>query len=205
MGRVSGLVVAGGHSARLGTDKRAARLGDVTLLDRALGLLAAVSDDLMVAAGDPAGVPDGVRVVPDPMPHRGPMAGILAGLRLARQARLLVIPVDMPMLTPSFLRFLVDVDPGAAVTVPRWQAGLEPLVAVYHKVCAAALTELVEHGTTAIHAFITSTGLRVRHVDEPELRAHGDPARLFLNINTPEDLTRAEAVLGDHRPPDAPR
>ena len=205
MRSVSGLVVAGGTSTRLGTDKRVVRLAGITLLDRAVDILTAMSDDVMVAARDAVRVPDGVRVVPDPLPDRGPMAGILAGLRHARRARLLVIPVDMPMLTPSFLRFLVDVDPDAAVTVPRWQPGLEPLVAVYHKVCAAALTELVEHGTTAIHAFINSTGLQVHRVDEPELRAHGDPAQLFLNINTPEDLTLAETLLAGPRPSDAPR
>lgn len=199
---VSGLVVAGGASRRFGTDKRSVRVAGITLLDRALGLLAAVSDDVMVGARDPAGVPDGVRVVPDPMPDRGPMAGILAGLRHARRARLVVIPVDMPMLTPSFLRFLTDVDPDAAVTVPRWRAGWEPLVAVYHIACATALAELVVRGTTAIHAFVTSTGLRVRRVDEPEILPHGDPARLFLNINTPEDLTLAERLLAGPRPPD---
>ena len=205
MRSVSGLVVAGGASGRFGADKRSVRVAGITLLDRALGLLAAVSDDVMVGARDPAGVPDGVRVVPDPMPDRGPMAGILAGLRHARRARLVVIPVDMPMLTPSFLRFLTDADPDAAVTVPRWRAGLEPLVAVYHTSCATTLAELVARGTTAIHAFVTSTGLRVRRVDEPEILPHGDPARLFLNINTPEDLTLAERLLAGPRPPDVPQ
>lgn len=205
MAGVSGLVVAGGHSARLGMDKRTARLGDISLLDRAVDLLAAVSDDVLVAARDSTGVPAGVRVVPDALPDRGPMAGILAGLRLARWERLLVIPVDMPLLTPVFLRFLVDADPDAAITVPRWQGGLEPLVAVYHAACTPALAELVDRGTTAVHAFINSAGLRVHHVDEPEIRAHGDPARLFLNINTPEDLTNAETLLAGPRPPGAPR
>ena len=205
MGRVSGLVVAGGHSARLGTDKRTVRLGDITLLDRALSLLTAVSDDVMVSARDAAGVPGGVRVAPDSRPDRGPMAGILAGLRLARRARLLVIPVDMPMLTPSLLRFLVDLDPDAAVTVPRWRAGLEPLTAVYDRTCAPFLEGLVERGTTAVHQFITSTALRVRLVDEPEIYPHGDPARLFLNINTQDDLRRAETLLAGPQPPIVPR
>jgi molybdopterin-guanine dinucleotide biosynthesis protein A len=209
MDRVSGLVVAGGSSTRFGTDKRTVRLGGITLLDRAIALLAAVADDVMVAAQpsgtvDLTGLPATVRVVPDARPDRGPMAGILAGLRLARWERLLVIPADMPMLTPQFLRFLIDRAPDAAVTVPQWEAGLEPLVAVYRRTCVPGLAALVERGTTAIHAFISSTELPVRRVHEPEIRTHGDPALLFLNINTPDDLTRAERELG-RRPPDAPR
>jgi molybdopterin-guanine dinucleotide biosynthesis protein A len=209
---VSGLVLAGGRSARLGTDKRVVRLGGITLLDRATDLLAHVADDLMVAArslvedrglaGERSDVrarsPEArrdIRIISDVLPDRGPMAGILAGLQQARRERVLVVPVDMPMLTPEFLRFLVEADPDAAVTVPLWRAGLEPLVAVYHAVCAPAMAALLARGTGAVHAYVTSTALRVRRVEEPDIRRHGDPARLFLNINTPEDLTRAEALL----------
>jgi molybdopterin-guanine dinucleotide biosynthesis protein A len=221
MHSVSGLVLAGGHSARFGTDKRTVPLGGITLLDRAVNLLVGISGDLIIAVqrsdetrGAPGGgevledlpgVRHGIRVIHDAMPDRGPMAGILAGLHQARQPRLLVIPVDMPMLTAAFLRFLVEVDPEAAVTVPSWQAGLEPLVAVYHAACAAAMAGFLARSAAAVHAFINATTLRVRRVEEQEIRRHADPSRLFLNINTPEDLTRAEALLRGSRPGDAPR
>jgi len=206
MSRLSGLVVAGGQSRRLGTDKRAARVGTLTLLERAVALLAEVSDDVMTAGPRDAGTvaEAGVRFVPDPVPDRGPMAGILAGLRHARHPRLLVIPVDMPMLTAAFLRFLAGRDPDAAVTVPRWRAGVEPLVAVYHRTCTADLADRVARGTTALHTFIVSTARPVRFVDEPEIRAYGDPARLFLNINTPGDLIRAERLLREPPAPPGP-
>jgi molybdopterin-guanine dinucleotide biosynthesis protein A len=131
------------------------------------------------------------------------MAGILAGLQHARHLRLLVVPVDMPLLTGSLLRFLVLRDRDAAITVPRWRAGMEPLVAVYHRECAGELADRVKCGTTALHAFIASTTLAVRFVEEPEILACGEPARLFLNVNTPEDLTRAERLLGAPPPPPA--
>jgi molybdopterin-guanine dinucleotide biosynthesis protein A len=198
---VSGLVVAGGASARLGMDKRDVRLGGASLLERAAALLAAVSDDVMIAGPPLAG--GNVRLVRDPVPGRGPMAGILAGLQHARHARLLVIPVDMPLLTGPLLRFLVLRDVGAAITVPRWRAGMEPLVGVYHCACAGDLVDHVTRGTTALHAFIGATTLAVRFVEEPELRAYGEPERLFLNVNTPEDLTRAEWLLREPPPPPA--
>jgi molybdopterin-guanine dinucleotide biosynthesis protein A len=219
MSGVSGLVLAGGHSARLGTDKRVARLGGITLLDRAIDLLAGVADEVMVAVqhlegvrGDPGAsdathahlsdVRSGVPIIADWQPDRGPMAGILAGLQHARCERVLVIPVDMPMLTAAFLRFLVGVDPDAAVTVPSRQIGLEPLVAVYHVACAPAMIEFMTHGTAAVHAFINATALRVHRVEERDIRRHGEPDRLFLNINTPEDLTRAETMLHGSPPQD---
>lgn len=209
MDRISGLVVAGGRSARLGTDKRALHLGGLTLLERAVALVAALSDDVMIAMPQD-GIEEklgrlGTRVVTDPLPDRGPMAGILAGLQHARNQRLLVIPVDMPLLTIAFLRSLVERDPGAAVTVARWRMGLEPLVAVYDRSCAAELAALVGEGTTAIHAFISSTTLRVRIVEEPEIGGYGAPADLFLNINTPGDLTQAQRRLAaPPAPPERP-
>lgn len=203
---VSGLVLAGGRSARLGTDKRAVWLDGVTLLDRALGLLAGLSDDVMVAA-PPDALTAGrtVRIIPDAMPGHGPMAGILAGLTQGRHKRVLVIPVDMPMLTATFLRFLAGVDPDAAVTVPAWSAGLEPLVAVYHAACASAIAEFLAQGSAAVHAFINSTALRVHRVEEQDIRRYGEPSDLFHNINTPEDLTRLEAILRRMRSGGGPR
>jgi molybdenum cofactor guanylyltransferase len=209
---LSALVVAGGASSRLGTDKRTVQLGSTTLLERAAALLAAVSDDVMIAIAGPSGgdperrgadtiVEAGIRAVRDPVPDRGPMAGILAGLQQARSPRLLVIPVDMPLLTASFLRFLGGRDPDAAVTVPRWRAGLEPLVAVYHRHCLGEMADRVDRGDTALHSFISSTALAVRLVGETEIEVYGEPERLFLNINTPDDLIRAERLLRAPPPP----
>jgi molybdopterin-guanine dinucleotide biosynthesis protein A len=198
------LVVAGGASSRLGVDKRTLRVGGATLLERATALLAPVCAEVLVAAPADIGAPAGSRWVRDPLPDRGPMAGILAGLRDAGAPRVLVIPVDMPLLSVPFLRFLADRDPGAGVAVPRWSAGMEPLVAVYHRSCVEELAGHVARGTTALHAFIASTPRAVRFIDEPEILAYGEPARLFLNINTAEDLRRAEELLRDQPPPGRP-
>ncbi len=201
---ISGLILAGGRATRFGEDKSAVRLQGVTLLDRAAALLQSLTDDLIIAARTAGGRHGRARIVNDALADRGPMAGLLAGLRAARHERVLVIPVDMPLLTPPFLRHLILAGAGAEITVPRWRAGVEPLVGIYATTCIPALDTLVRGGITAVHAFVTSSALAVRYVDEPEIRAHGDPDRLFLNINTPDDLTAAEALLRAPPAPDAP-
>lgn len=195
--QISGIILAGGRSRRLGADKREVRVGGAALLDRAVALCAPLVDDLVITARESGQPRGGVPVIADEIPDRGPMAGLLTGLRHCRHPRALVIPVDMPLLTVEFLRFLIQAGTGAAITVPRWRRGIEPLVGVYTRACSAPLAERVAGGATAVHAFIQSAALTVRVVDAPEIEAFGPPERLFFNINTPEDVAAAEAMLAE--------
>jgi len=191
---VSGIVLAGGRGSRLGTDKRHIRLCGVSLLDRAVALCAPLTNDLVVVAQEPGERLGAARVIGDEVADRGPIGGLLTGLRHVRHPRALVIPVDMPCLTEEFLRFLVAVG-GSDITVARWGRGVEPLVGVYTRACIGPLAELVQGGTTAVHAFIQSTALRVRYVGGTEIEAFGPPERLFFNVNTWADVATAEALL----------
>lgn len=192
---VSGVILAGGRGTRLGTDKRHIHLLGVSLLHRAVALCAPITGDLVVVAREEGASLDRGRVVGDEVADRGPIAGLLTGLRHARHATALVIPIDMPFLTAGFLQCLVEVSGGSDITVPRWSRGIEPLVGVYTRSCLDILTELVRGGTTAVHAFIQSTPLAVRYVEAAEIQAFGPPERLFFNVNTWADVAAAEAML----------
>jgi len=198
---ISGIVLAGGRGSRLGADKREVRILGMGLLDRAVALCAPVVADLVIVAREPGEPRRGVPVIADETPDRGPMAGLLTGLRHSRHRRALVIPVDMPLLTAEFLQFLVRASAGAEITVPRWDRGLEPLVGVYTRACLEPLAEFVASGATAVHAFVQSTTLPVRYVERAEVATFGPPERLFFNVNTPKDVAAAEALLaGGVRP-----
>jgi len=124
---VSGVILAGGRATRLGTDKGEIRLLGISLLDRAVTLCKPLTSDLLIVAREAGASRGQARIVSDEVADRGPMAGLLTGLRHARHARALVIPVDMPCLTAELLRFLVEVGAGSDITVPRWGRGMEPL------------------------------------------------------------------------------
>lgn len=128
---VAAFVIAGGQSLRMGRDKALLRLDGQTLVERALGLAAGVSDHVSIVGPreklhDIAELRNRgieLNLVEDIFPGQGPLAGIHAALRSSQAELNLMIAVDTPFLDARFLRYLVDVaeKDGATVTVPVTQ------------------------------------------------------------------------------------
>lgn len=192
---VSAIVLAGGRSFRMGTDKRLVQLRGRPLLNRVLEMLEGLTDDVIVAVGSGGPEVGATRIVRDDLRGRGPLAGILAGLRRIRTSYALVVPVDMPLLSMAFLTYLRRESPGWDITVPRWSAGIEPLVGVYAARCASPLERYLAASSASAQDFVRSMEPAVRYVEEAEIREVEDPAVLFFNINTPGDIEHAARLL----------
>lgn len=192
---VSVVVLAGGRGKRLGADKAVVEVAPgETLLQRALALVAPLSDDIIVVqrANQHLDVP-GVRVVRDRFPFEGPLAGILAGIEAARQEWSLVVACDMPFLSRPLICYLLALRPGHDAVVPRLEVGMEPLHALYHRRAAPAIRAALERGERRLISFYCA--LRVRAVPPDELAPFDRDGRAFFNVNTPEDLAQARAWL----------
>ncbi len=194
MSTVSGILLAGGRGVRFRGDKRTARVGGVPLLAWTAALQGSVADDVVVVTRDEAGARGRWHYVRDEIPERGPMGGVLTGLRIVRHERALVLPVDMPLLTVDFLTYLRDAGAESDITVPQWER-LEPLVGVYSRKCLEPLEASLQRGEDSLGDFVRSTALTVRYISEEEVRRFGDPRRIFFNINVPEDVETAEVLL----------
>ena len=195
--RITAIVLAGGRSRRLGLNKALLRLGDETLVERAVRKVATLSDEVIVVGGPfPCSLP-GVRLVADVYPGCGPLGGIHAGLAAASNFHSLVVACDMPFLNLGLLRYMAELAPGCDVVVPRWDDKLEPLHAVYSKNCLGPIEGLIQRQDFKIIHFFPQ--VRVRYVEREEIERF-DPERLsFFNINTAEDLERARRELGAAR------
>jgi molybdopterin-guanine dinucleotide biosynthesis protein A len=203
--RTLGVLVAGGQGARLGLGipKALVRLGGRTLLERALATLAALCDEIALAApaGIAAAVPAGVqaRRVDDAAGASGPLAGMVAGLTAARFERALVLGVDFPFAGPATLGSLLDrleaaagpaagpSAPDAVVPAPRGIA--QPLAAAYAPAASGILAARLAAGERAPRAAIAA--LSVRTLDDRALAALPGGADAFFNLNTPADLEAA--------------
>jgi molybdenum cofactor guanylyltransferase len=207
-----GVVLAGGASRRMGRDKAALAVDGETLAARAARRLLGVCPRVAIADGGRGLVP-GMPSVPDAA-AAGPAAGILGAARAWPGHALLVLACDLPRVSEALLRELVrrllvtegaeagdapdapdapDAgNAGAAAdpdwVVPRWERGLEPLCALYRPAALAALAAAVERGIAAPHRLAETAGLRVRFLEGERLRRCGQPADLFLNLNTARDL-----------------
>lgn len=188
-----GVVLAGGASRRLGEDKALLAADGMSLAARAAGKLRAVCPEVAVADGGRAVVP-GLPSLPDG-PGRGPAAGVLGGAAAYPGRALLVLACDLPEVPTALLAELLVSGKGDWV-VPRWDGRLEPLCALYRPAALAALARRVSAGEHALHRLLQEPRITAELVEGDSLARFGPPTRLFLNLNTPEDLARWRAGSG---------
>ena len=182
-----GLVLTGGHSRRMGTDKAVLSVGGVPMATRVADALRAVGCvHVMAVGGDPAVLaPLGLPVRADVDPGEGPLAGIISALELHAtrdDVDSLVVACDLPSLGSTDLRELVavaDRRPDADVVMATTDRR-HPTCALWRDTARAPLHEAFAAGERAVHRALG--GLVV--VEAP-LRADA-----LLNINTPADLDR---------------
>jgi molybdopterin-guanine dinucleotide biosynthesis protein A len=193
--KVTGAILAGGLATRYaGTPKGLERVGGVRIIDRARAALEPVVDELLLIANDDAApdwLPD-VRCERDVLRDVGSIAGIHAALVHA-QTPVIVVAWDMPFVSTDLLATLREVgeDVDAAVPESDSRRGLEPLCAYYTPACLPAIEHRVAAGDRRIVAFYDD--VRVARVSVDVVAKFGDPALLFMNVNTPEERILAEA------------
>ncbi|MDI7275770.1 MAG: molybdenum cofactor guanylyltransferase [Anaerolineae bacterium] len=199
MPEVSGIVLAGGQSRRLGIDKALVRVAGVPLIDRVLGRLGQLTEDIVVVGGDPqACARPRVRLVPDLWPGMGPLGGIYSGLQAVRFGRALVVGCDMPFLDLRLLRFMILLSADYDVVIPDMDGLLEPLHAIYSRATLKPIEALLRAGDLRIVHFLGQ--VRVRYVDRAEIEVFDPRTLSFFNVNTPEELQRAEALAARRCP-----
>jgi molybdopterin-guanine dinucleotide biosynthesis protein A len=182
---VAAAILAGGRARRLGGGhKGLVHVGGLSIVARQLAALRALGSRLgecFIVANDAnayAGV--GVRVVPDLNPGSGPLAGIEAAFAASDAAQLLVFACDLPFIDAGPL---LDAPP-ADVVVARAGAVVQPLHARYGRAIVPRLQARL--AANQLRLFDLVDALEPRYVDV-------DP-RALCNVNTPEDLARAEAL-----------
>lgn len=137
----------------------------------------------------------GLEVAQDRFEARGPLAGLHAGLALAGPGLHAVLSCDQPFFEPEALGYLLTRARAERVDacVPRVGHRLQVLHAIYNGSLAGVAQRMLGSGESAVHGLLDH--VRWRAVEEEEMKAFGDPPRLFFNVNTPEDLAVARSWL----------
>ena len=194
---LSGAILAGGGSVRLGTDKRRLTLGGAPLLVRTATTLRALVDDLVVVVAheaDRAPVVDllgeEVEIALDAHPGIGPVAGLESALVTARHELVLVVATDHPELSIDVLTLLVararsSMAAAVALDGPH---GAEPFLAVYHRDALATVRARVEAGARRMQDALAA--LDPELVAEDEWRALDPGGRTALDVDVPDNLAR---------------
>jgi molybdopterin-guanine dinucleotide biosynthesis protein A len=193
-----GAVLAGGAASRYGgVPKGLLTVGGERILDRVVARVQAVTGSLPLlianAPGAAAWRPD-LKTIPDTRPGFGSLGGIYTAVTAAPEP-VLCVAWDMPFVPEALLRALVDAAAGnydAFLPESSGRRGLEPLCAVYGPACGPAIARRLETGDLKAISF--HADVRVGILSLAQVRAFGDPDELFFNVNTPDDLERAEAL-----------
>jgi molybdenum cofactor guanylyltransferase len=192
--RCTGVILAGGNATRYGgAPKGLVRVGGRRIIDRVAESLRAATDDLLLIANDAAAndwLP-GVRRESDVRPGLGSLGGIHAALVHAR-GPVIVVAWDMPFVAAGLLAALREAGHSADVAVPESgsRRGVEPLCAYYGPACIPAIERRLDADDRRVIGFFDD--VRVARLDAEVVARFGDPAVIFMNVNSPDELGMAE-------------
>lgn len=199
MGTTGGLILCGGKSSRMGRDKAALRFGPETLLERVLGRMRQVAGPVAVslAAGAAApALPADVLVTRDAQAEQGPLWGLLEGFRAlsGRVEQVLVLPVDMPFLTPDWMRRLVEGLAGQSACLYEWEGFVNALTGAYRLDLLPKLETLVAEGR--MRPLFLSQGEPTRVIAVEDHWREGESPPPMMDVDTPEAYRDALLLEG---------
>lgn len=176
----NGFILAGGASRRMGQDKASLKWGNGTLLEHMVLLLSTVAEPIRIV---------GREDLPDVIPGKGPLGGLLTALQSTDREANLCLAVDIPLLTPDFLvmfhsRFLVSSRPLLACRI----GGNFPLCLGIRRELLSEVARRVADHRLAIRALVEESNAEI--LEEDEVERWGFDAAMFANLNTPKDWER---------------
>lgn len=206
--RAAGFVLAGGESRRMGRDKALIEFAGEPLIARALKILLDAGLQAQIA-GSRANLEVFAPVIADVEPGRGPLGGVCAALAACPEPRAVFISVDLPLLPASLIHFLVHraAITGSIVTVPSVCGFAQTFPAVVDRAALPALQNALKQGSggcfEAFESAAAALEQRIAVAPVEYLAQSGEvihpdglpPAMWFLNVNSPADLARAEAMV----------
>ena len=178
----------------MGRDKALIPVGDRALLSRVYAVAEEVFTDILVLSNLHTHL-DKVRapIVKDVIPRQGPMIGIVSALLYARTPYVFVLACDMPFLRKDAIEYVLTAARGEDIVIPKTEKGFEPLHALYNRSCISPLLSAIERGRMKIPDIFPLLSVKV--VEGKEVFA-SQGLSIFTNINTEEDLSRAQSLIG---------
>ncbi|MGA7594355.1 MAG: molybdenum cofactor guanylyltransferase [Gallionella sp.] len=192
------IILAGGDSQRMGSDKANLLLGELTLLQRVIAKMQAVFPAVILSVRQPRPEIDLPQVCDDQAgmtPGGGPLAGLTAGLGHIATPWAFAAACDMPFIEPAMIELLAQYRADYQAVVPVVQGHLQPLAAFYARSGLGTLrAQLAGGGKNSLRAALGQ--LRVRYVDESALLLADPQLRSFHDLDTPQDVAIAMNRIG---------
>jgi molybdenum cofactor guanylyltransferase len=205
MQRVAGILLAGGRSKRMGTDKALLPLPgtiQVSFLQHLTQVMLDECDELVLVARDIQQadlyahyVAPSVQIITDDVPDTGPLMGLYTALHTIQTSHAFVCAVDTPLLQPALVTFLLNQCCDDTPVVPVVDDVPQVLLALYPRTLLPLIAERLQQGRRDPRSLLEATP--THFIPEAQLRLVDPDLRSFLNVNTPEELNRLRLIVTD--------
>jgi molybdopterin-guanine dinucleotide biosynthesis protein A len=190
---ITGVILVGGKSRRMGRDKAFLEVAGKPLFERVLEVFReSFAQVVLVGDREERFAGYGLPILSDIYPGSS-LGGLYTGLYHAATEYVYVSSCDLPFPNADILRYLCSLKDGFDAVVPSTKFGYEPLFALYSKSCLGPIRELLDSGDFCAYAYYPQ--IRVRYVTHEELSLFDRDGRAFLNVNTPDDFAKIGGEL----------
>lgn len=183
---ITGIILAGGKSSRMGEDKAFTLFSGRPLIEVLIDKLSRIFNNLMIITNKPDLYKKyGIEIHTDLLKDHGSLGGIYTGLFYSKTNYNFICACDMPFLNENLIKFMLKKTESYDVLIPQYNARLEPLSAIYSKNCIAPIKEQLSKNNLKVTDFFSSC--KVKTITENEIVAFDAIGKCFVNINTRED------------------
>ena len=183
---ITGIIVAGGKSVRMGEDKAFINFSGRPLIETVIDTLSPVFDDLMIITNAPRRYEKyGIRLEGDIIKDTGPLGGIYTALVCSESVGNFIVACDMPFLNRELIKYICEEAKDHDIVVCERNRRLEPLCAYYSKSCISPIKDQLDKQDRKIVGLFSKVKARV--IEEAEVAQFDPGGRCFMNVNTPED------------------
>ena len=182
---ITGVVLAGGKSSRMKTDKALIKYQNITLLEHQINLLKTVFDKVIISANTQEYSFTGTAIINDDEKSKGPIGGILSALKNTETEYIFILSVDMPFINKDLIQELIKDVSTYDIAIPVYNGKYEPTCAVYSKKCISIIETQIRSKNNKLIDFINICNAKFIDINSNS-ELYSD--KIFTNLNTPEEL-----------------
>lgn len=187
--KVTGIILAGGKSSRMGTDKGFLKLNNRLFIKHIINAIKPLVSEIIIVSDNKDYDVFGLKRVEDDIKNAGPLSGVHSGLKTSKTQYNLVLSCDIPLITTKILKKLLNgIDKHTDIIQIVSQGKSMPLIALYKKQCETVFFQLLHKNERRMYYAINQCNLKTI-VLQPEEEIY------TRNINTPEDFKKIESLI----------